>query len=156
MTNSKTNEMKTGYIFACCLILFFSCSINEDDHFTEKTFSNSNGTTLMISEVDWWTIKQSITSGYMGGYSFLTVKMKITGKTNGDSINVKSTLGNKIDYVGVDIKEDSTFSDEVTISYQTILTTKIPNDKFTSNAEIYVYKGLDTLKVSFDSKFLKY
>ena len=148
--------MKTRYILACCLILFFSCSIKEDDLFTEKKYTNTNGTTLTISEVDWWTMKQSMTPGFMGGYSFLTVKMKITGKTNGDSINVKSSLGDRIDYVGVDIKEDSTFSDEVTISYQTRLTTSISNDKFISNAEIYVYKGLDTLKVSFDSKFLKY
>lgn len=153
---SKTNEMKIGYILACCLILFFSCSKNEEDLFTEKTYSNSNGTTLTISDVDWWTIKESMTSGFMGGFSFLTVKMKISGKTNGDSINVKSSMGNRIDFVGIDIKDDSTFSDEVTISYKMISTIDIPSDKFTTIADICVYKGLDTLKVSFDSKLLKY
>jgi len=153
---SKTNEMKTGYILACCLIFFFSCSRNEEDLFTEKTYSNSNGTTLTISDVDWWTIKQSHTSGYTGGLTFLTVKMKMIGKTNGDSLKVKSTMGNRIDFVSIDIKDDSTFSDEVTISYQMISTIDIPIDKFTAIADICVYKGLDTLKVSFDSKLLKY
>jgi hypothetical protein len=147
--------METGYILACCLLLF-SCSKNEEDLFIEKTYSNSNGTTLTISDVDWWTIKQSHTSGFMGGFTFLTVKMKLIGKTNGDSLKVKSTMGNRIDFVNIDVKDDSTFSDEVIISYQMISTLDIPIDKFKAIADICVYKGLDTLNVSFDSKLLKY
>jgi hypothetical protein len=147
--------MRRILIIPFCLIFLFSCSIDDENKSSEKTYTNSMGTSLTITKANWRTSVESSYVGITGGLSFLSTILNVSGKTNGDSIKIKSTLGDSLTYKLINV-QDSTFSDEVLIFYTVRSTVSIPKVPFKTCASILVFKGADTLNVMTDSVFLKY
>ncbi len=146
-------------IYVLLIVLFMiltSCTKKDDNKDSAKVYSDSKGTSITISNADWFTTKESYTTGYTGGYSFLDVNLKLSGFTNGDSVKVKTYGDGLINYEKVKLDDKRNFNDTITISFLMILTTNIPRDEFTKSTILMIFKGSDTLDVSLISGQLKY
>jgi hypothetical protein len=147
--------MKINFISLILILVLVSCK-KDDNNNSAKVYSNTNGTSVSISDALWYTTNQSYSNGYMNGYSVIGVSLKLVGTTNGEKIKVKTFGDGLISYY--DVKMDSTknFNDTVSVSFLVLLTTAIPKDEFTKNTNLLVCKGTDTLNVALNSGKLKY
>jgi len=96
--------MKNALIFPFCLILLFSCSIDDENKSFEKIYTNSMGTSLTITKANWRKSVESSYVGITGGLSFLSTILNVSGRTNGDSIKINgvfTTGWNTMDSPGV-------------------------------------------------------
>lgn len=147
--------MRTIILFMSFTLLFVSCK-KDDNSNSAKVFSDSKGTSITLSTIDWRTTNTSNTTGITGGYSFLGVNLKLVGSTNGDSVKIKTFGGGLINYRSVTLDNKKGFNEDLQISFLTILTTSAPKDEFTKSTTLLVFKGVDTLNVTLTSGQLKY
>ena len=148
--------MKVTILFVGVVILLSSCSKSDDNTFTEKTYSNTNGTSIAITGPVW-----STSTGY-NYYKLdsvicaLSVNYQLRGTTNGDSIKIKSIRDEVTVYESVSLDAKKYFTHGNSIMKARVLQENIPAGVFTKDIEVIVYKGTDSLKVAFNSGPLRY
>jgi len=147
--------MKTIIWILLSVLAFDSCK-KDDSVDSLKVYNDSKGTFINITRADWFTTKESYTSGFMGGSSFLGVKLKLIGFTNGDSVKVKTYGDGLIGYEKVKLNSQNAFNDTIQISFTLTFTTNIPVDGFTKSTSLLIFKGSDTLNVILNSGELRY
>ena len=148
--------MKITILFVGAVILLSSCSKSDDNTFTEKTYSNTNGTSIAITGPVWSTST---------GYNYyktdsivcsLSVNYQLRGTINGDSIRIKSIRDEVTVYESVSLDAKKYFTHGNAIMKARVLQENIPAGVFTKDIEVIVYKGTDSLKVAFNSGPLRY
>ena len=148
--------MKVNLIIACFVILLSSCSKSDDNTPTEKTYSNTNGTSIAITGPSWIA---SVGYNYYKPDSVicsLIVNYQIRGTINGDSIRIKSIRNEVTIYESVSLDAKKYFTHGSAIMEARVLQANIPAGEFTKDIEVIVYKGTDSLKVAFNSGPLRY
>ncbi len=155
--------MKINILIAFLVMTLVSCSNkNESNASTDfkwnandsnRIYSNTNGTSLSITNSIWHTTKQW---GAQNVDGFVSVYLVISGSTNADKVTVR-TFGDGVT-IDEDIKIDLTrkfTNDTIPISFSHFLGT-FPNDEFETKTFIKAYKGSDTLIVTMNSGKLRY
>jgi len=143
--------MKVNLIIACFVILLSSCSKSDDNTPTEKTYSNTNGTSIAITGPSWIA---SVGYNYYKPDSVicsLIVNYQLRGTINGDSIRIKSIRNEVTVYESVSLDAKKYFTHGSAIMEARVLQENIPAGEFTKDIEVIVYKGADSLKVAFNS-----
>ncbi len=148
--------MRIYRLIIVLIMILTSCSKKEDNIDSVKVFNDLKGSSITITNDYWYTTKVSNTTGYTGGLSFLDVKLKLIGFTNGDSVKVKTYGYGLINYEKVKLDNKKAFNDTITISFLVISTINIPKEEFTKSTTLLIFKGSDTLNVSLISGQLKY
>lgn len=147
--------MKTFILLFLLMLGVASCE-KDDVTETPQVYNNSEGTSINFSRIDWSTTTETYTNGSGKGNSLVGVNLKLAGFTNGDSVKVKTYGDGLIGYENIDLDKNKKFNDTVYISFSYIQTADIPEEGFTRNTSILVFKGADTLNVTLTSGELKY
>ena len=148
-------EMKHPILFACLVISMSSCS-KDDDSTAEKTYTNTMGTSIAITGPSW---DVGIGYNYYKTDSVvcaLSVGFALRGSTNGDSVKVKTIKEAATVYEKLNLDANKSFAQSFAVDSARVLQANIPKGEFTRDLEVVVYKGTDSLKVSFTSGPLRY
>jgi len=146
--------MKITILFACFVIMLASCSKSDDNVYPEKTYTSTSGTSITVLGQSWMTI---IGYDYSGSavMSNLSTAFVLKGKTNGDSIKIKTIRNGETKYKSIDLEVNKAFVQSTVIADSSFLQTNIPTKLVTWAVEVVVYKGSDSLKVPFKSEEIR-
>jgi len=146
--------MKITILFACFVIILASCSKSDDNVYPEKTYTSTSGTAITVLGHQWAT---GIGYDYSGPAIIcnLSTAFVLKGKTNGDSINIKTTRNGETKYKSVDLDVNKYFAQSTVIADSSFMQINIPTELLSWAVEVVVYKGSDSLKVPFKSEEIR-
>lgn len=129
---------------AAAVLVFSSCSKDDESGVKNKMYSDANGTFLNVSTQSQWSVVKT-TSGGSVHYNFI-------GTTNADKVTVTPNTTGVEEAQTVTLASDKSFSQDFTLSSFNGNQSGQVNQSITLNA----YKGSDILTVNLNSGSLSY
>jgi hypothetical protein len=131
-------------------MVFASCK-KDDNTDSTKVYNDSKGTTISITNSQWFTTTKGNSSSSIG-----YVNLLLSGSTNADKVTVRTFGDGIINDEDVVLDSKRTFNkDTIGISFMHY-SSNPPSDEFESSTIIKAYKGTDTLVITLNSGKLKY
>jgi hypothetical protein len=144
--------MKWYIIVLIGLSILTSCS-KEAENKTESitncqvedsTYGNSNNTYIHLKTQEWYLKNHN---------SFMSVKLLVSGSSNGDSITIRTYGDGLIMDAEIELNPEKEFEKDITISFTAA---PVTGKEFTPSTKLIVYKDSDTLNVDLQGCTLRY
>ncbi|HEY4788173.1 MAG TPA: hypothetical protein VIH57_19095 [Bacteroidales bacterium] len=140
-----------SYIFVLAGVLALQSCPNNDDNSIENctkggnTFSKQTGTSLILSNQQWYLQRNGIGGG--------SIHVRLSGSTNGDSAKIACYGDGLLHYPPITLNASKEFDEDFEISFTG---TAVKPGDITEHTIVTVYKGTDTLQVKLESCALRY
>jgi hypothetical protein len=139
---TKTKAMRNLYLIIGSLLLLSACSKSGIQ--PAKVYSNTNGTYIDLSTIKWYVTKNG---------SFANLNLKISGKTNGDSMTLRTSGDGLITQVPIALQSGKMFTEDAGIYF---IHEAPAAGTLRGTTQITVYRGPDKFVVNLDSGDVSY